>query len=350
LADKQLSTGKKLAFVIVVFATFFVVLEGFSSALLFAYELVVGRSQGLVSRQHVMHDPLLGWINMPDLRLEDFYGPGRDLDTNSRSQRGMREYDQAVPTGKRRILCVGDSFTLAIGVDDEEAFCHLLGILDPTLETINLGEAGYGFGQSYLKYEREGADYEHDVLLFSLIEDDFNRMKYPRFLAYEKPFVTAREGELVVLNTPVPRISPLVTWFRKNHHIFDELRSVEVGRRIVNKLRGYDWETRPGDRAAPEEVARLLVEKVAALARSRGATPVFVYFKQDARDDAREEKWRRVLADALEAEGVDFVDLMSPLRELPHDELSGLYDPRWKHFDAEANRRVAEVIVEHVRP
>jgi hypothetical protein len=75
-----------------------------------------------------------------------------------------------------------------------------------------------------------------------------------------------------------------------------------------------------------------------------------VYFKQDARDDAREEKWRRVLADALEAEGVDFVDLMSPLRELPHDELSGLYDPRWKHFDAEANRRVAEVIVEHVRP
>src|SRR4030095_3445061 len=345
MPNHLLSPGKRLAFVLVAFAMFFMLLEGFSNCVLFVRGLIVDRGKGLNSRQHVMYDPLLGWVNWPNLRLTNYYGDGVNLSTNSQSHRGTKEYERAVPSGQRRLLCMGDSFTLAIGVGDDEAFCHTLRALDPHLETVNLGEPGYGFDQVYLKYKREGAKVDHQVVLISLIEDDFNRMQGPRFLAYEKPFVTAREGKLEVLNIPVPRISALQTWFRINQNIFDNLKTVDLGRPIANRLLGLVAPSHPSEHVSSEDVARLRLQETVMIARSRGAVPVFVYLKQDVRNNWKEETWRKFLAEEPDAQGVLFIDLMSEFRGLPPAQIQKLYHPRWRHYTAEANTLVARAIL-----
>ena len=95
-------------------------------------------------------------------------------------------------------------------------------------------------------------------------------------------------------------------------------------------------------------MARLLVQRVTSLARSRDAVPVFVYLKQDVRVNPNEEKWRRLLAEELEAQRVTFIDLMSHFLSLPDDELTALYHPRWYHYTSEANARVADLILEQL--
>lgn len=350
MADQSLSTRQKLFFVVIAALLSFILLEGISSSVLFVHALIVHRRPGLSSRQHVMHDPLLGWINLPNLRLTDLYGDGDDLSTNSQSHRGTKEYHRRVPAGQRRILCAGDSYTLAVGVDDDEAFCHLLGLLDPHLETVNLGEAGYGLEQIYLKYLREGAKLDHQVVLITLIEDDFNRMGGPRFLAYEKPYMMVREGKLETLNVPVPEIPAFETWFRKNGHIFQNLRSVGLGSSALNKVLGLIASNPTVGPLPRKEVVSLLIENLVAVARQRGAMPVFLYLKQDIRDNCQEESWRKFLAEELEARQVLFIDLMSEFRSLPPDELKNLYHPRWKHYTAEANARVARAVLARLPP
>lgn len=67
----------------------------------------------------------------------NFYGPGVGLNTNSRGFRGMMPVSDAVPNGKLRIVCSGDSFTLGWGVGDDEAWCAQLAS-DET-DVVNMG-------------------------------------------------------------------------------------------------------------------------------------------------------------------------------------------------------------------
>src|SRR5262245_5395231 len=136
MPNHLLSIGKRVAFVLIAFAMFFMLLEGFSNCVLFVRGLILDRSTGLNSRQHVMYDPLLGWINLPNLRLLNYYGDGVNLSTNSQSHRGTKEYQRAVPSGQRRLLCMGDSFNLDIGVGDDESFCFMFNTLDHDHEQV----------------------------------------------------------------------------------------------------------------------------------------------------------------------------------------------------------------------
>lgn len=170
----------------------------------------------------------------------------------------------------------------------------------------------------------------------------------PRFLAYERPYVVAREGKLETLNIPVPEISPLETWFRKNGHIFQNLKSVDLGRRALNKVLGLTA-SKPAVEPFPhKEVVSLLVGNLVAVARNRGAVPVFLYLKQDIRDNCQEESWRKFLAEELATRQVLFIDLMSEFRDLPPDELNNLYHPHWRHYTAEANARVARAVLARI--
>jgi hypothetical protein len=111
-----------------------------------------------------------------DLFIPDMYRPGVSLRTNSRSFRGGREFTEAVPSGKFRVICSGDSVTLGFGVGDDHPWCKLLESLDQRLETVNMRQAGYGVDQAYLWYKRDGGAFRHHVHLFAPIVDDFRRM------------------------------------------------------------------------------------------------------------------------------------------------------------------------------
>src|SRR5690348_5403199 len=90
-----------------------IVLEGFSSVVLFFGVSLFGKdAPPLAERRHTQYDEVVGWVNVPSLAVPDMYGPGIFLRTNQRGFRGARDVDVRVPAGKHRVICSGDSFTL----------------------------------------------------------------------------------------------------------------------------------------------------------------------------------------------------------------------------------------------
>src|SRR5262245_25280565 len=147
-------------------AVVFVVLEGLANTALFWYTLLVRPRAPLAEKGHTRYDPDLGWTNIPNVSLKDYYGPGLDLTTNAQGFRGTRPVDVAVPPGMLRIICSGDSMTLGYGVRDDQTWCQRLASLDPRIEAVNMGQGGYGVDQAYLWYRRDGAALEHQLHIF----------------------------------------------------------------------------------------------------------------------------------------------------------------------------------------
>src|SRR5712692_3868789 len=180
-------------------------IEGASSLLLVAFELS-RPVQVVAGRTHIDYDSLLGWANRPSLFDRDLYGPGVYLRTNAQGFRNDHPFPTAAPPGRIRLVCSGDSFTLGWGVDNDHTWCALLERKNPRLDTVNMGQSGYGADQAYLWYKRDGRPLQHDLQIFAVVLDDFVRMR-SSFFGYLKP-VLVREGDtLRVANVPVPRWS-----------------------------------------------------------------------------------------------------------------------------------------------
>ncbi|MDP6943420.1 MAG: SGNH/GDSL hydrolase family protein [Myxococcota bacterium] len=87
----------------------------------------------------------------------------------------------------QRIVTIGDSFTRGVEVDDDQTFAfHLERQLEHS-RVINLGTAGYGIGQAFLKYLKLGGALRPHLLVFGVYEHDLERTRLPFFLSH-KPF------------------------------------------------------------------------------------------------------------------------------------------------------------------
>ena len=162
----------------------FVVLEGTASLLSFALSLPDRIERPIAERLHTRYDAELGWIHIPGWHMADFYGPGSDLSINAQGFRDTADTPLAATPGLIRAICSGDSFTLGYGVGNAETWCAQLEVLEPRLETINMGQGGYGIDQSYLWYARDAAPLEHQLHLFGFIREDFGRIQSSEFLHY----------------------------------------------------------------------------------------------------------------------------------------------------------------------
>ncbi|MCH2173115.1 hypothetical protein MK489_20235 [Myxococcota bacterium] len=182
---------------------FFLVVEGTFSSWT-ALKAIFPQDR-IAERHHTHHDPLLGWVNVPGSRLPDFYGPGRDLTIDARGFRsGGRRRDLASERFRSLLICSGDSFAMGYGVGDDHTWCRGLEKLHPDLETLNMGQGGYGLDQSFLWFQRDAADLDHDIHLFTFTTGDFERMLWDEFSGYQKPLLVEEEGRLVVANAPLP--------------------------------------------------------------------------------------------------------------------------------------------------
>jgi hypothetical protein len=283
-------------------------------------------------------------VNVPGLSLPDFYGPGASLTINEQSFRHPGPVPAHAPEGRLRVLCVGDSFTLGIGVDDSQTWCRLLGGLDPLLETVNLGEAGYGLDQIHLKYEERGRALEHQVLIFAFIEDSFRRMRSPTFLRYPKPLLRVEDGVLKRTNVPVPEVSRLSLWLARHDSTFGGLRLIELGRRIGSKLGPAPEPPRTLDEEETRRVVAAIMDRTGRICHAPDCVPFFVFLKQDLRPNPAEQTWRTFLAAELRARALDFVDLAGEMAALPRAELEPLFDPRWAHYSVRGNEYVARAL------
>lgn len=120
-----------------------------------------------------MHDPHTGWANKPNVttRVE---GPNFQyvVSHNSRGQRGAERALRKAP-GTRRVLLLGDSLAWGWGVDDGAAYAALAEReLRPNVEIVNLAVPGYSTDQQLLRFEREAADWEPDLVLLNFVLND----------------------------------------------------------------------------------------------------------------------------------------------------------------------------------
>jgi hypothetical protein len=329
------------------------ILEGLAScALSFRDRKTVLWATG---RKRSTHDPDIGWVNRPNTYIPDMYGPGRYLKINSQAFRNNHDFDQGVAEGRLRVICSGDSFTFAEGVDNDHTWCQLLESIDPRLETLNMGQTGYGIDQAYLWYKRDGLRFAHHVHLLSFITDDFYRMQKSVFAGYAKPVLAIDNGKLVVKNVPVPRRSYYLTWLSRQLKNLDHLRTTEFLKRTVQKVRrDAAGDAGPGQEAEnrrTREVLRKIFEDFKRLHGDRSIQPVLVYLPTLQELTGKHNKsveWLEFLTHESKALGIPLFDVFSDCRQLPVHELVSMYvlegQPGPNHFNDRGNAFVAQAI------
>ena len=349
-----------LALNVLVFIALLVLVEGLSSGLLLVQDLAALHVPPY--RRHTNYDAELGWVDKPNVHIPDLYGPGLSFTTNSAGFRNKREFVLHVPNGTTRVVCTGDSFTLGVGVDDDQTWCSLLMVLDPGIEAVNMGQPGYGVDQSYLFYKRAGAKIDHDAHVFALIGADVDRMLSAQFQGYDKPRLDVENGAIVVRNVPVPRRSYVFPWLTDRKAIFNSLRAAELARRLLHRAGAQP--SAPVTLAAPEhasgktsELLRLLLLDLKRLNRERGSTLVVVYLPALSDfDPGASGGWLETMRDEARAADVRFVDVLGRFRALPRAEALGMFIlpgqgtyPGVNHLNPSGNAFVAKVIDEELK-
>jgi hypothetical protein len=291
-------------------------------------------------RAHTRYDPELGWVSMRDVDLPDHYGRGRNLTTNARGFRGRDPVGDAVPAGRTRVVCSGDSFTFGEGLADQDTWCRGLGALDPARETVNMGQGGYGIDQAWLWYRRDARDLQHQAQVFAFIAHDLVRMGAVDFGGYGKPRLRLDAGRVLVENVPVPRVRYAAAWMSRQPPRLRELRSVQLLGGLMAPS-AAEGEEGPDAALAAVPLALAVFEDLATLNRAKGSTLLVVFLpdKPTVREDPASDL-RAVLASGLAARGIAFLDLTEDMRRLPRREAARLFLADG-HYDVPGARLVA---------
>jgi hypothetical protein len=126
---------------------------------------------------HIVYHPHLGWAPAPNTVSSDgLYA------FNSQTLRARSPSDDTppnAPEGLRRILLIGDSFTLGGEVPYEQTWAHYLEADLQTrgirVQVLNAGVGGYGMDQAFLRWESIGKQFSPDVLIFGMQLENCHR-------------------------------------------------------------------------------------------------------------------------------------------------------------------------------
>ena len=319
----------------------FIVIEGVSSLTLFTIDLCRNTSLPLAERVYTKYDSLLGWKNIPNIYLKNMFGPGISLSTNDQGFRNEHNIETTVPEGKIRIICSGDSFTFGYGVSNSDTWEKCLERLDPRIETVNMGQGGYGIDQSYLWFKEDGNGLDRDVHIVALITDDINRARYPTFFRYGKPVLRVENDVLVVKNVPVPKRWYFVPWVTRNLHIMWELRSFQLAKDLFRIFLPDKYATKVGGKKVYkgiasqvgavktdpiEEVLIKIFSSLKDMNMEKGSELIVVYLptKED-HSGKNSDAWRKILSEILSAKGVSMIDLVEPFRNISENNIDSLF-------------------------
>jgi hypothetical protein len=235
---------------------------------------------------------------------------------------------------------------MGFGVGDDKTYAAQMQALCPTLQTVNMGQGGYGVDQGYLWYKRDGVSLDANLLLFAVIAHDFYRMQSDDFIGYGKPVLRVRNNALAVENVPPPSW----TWrtpLRRAGEFFNSLAMARAGHWLMN--RGAP----PAERfygTVGDEVmlaAELAFDDLAQLSRSRGQHFAVAYLPTGdllAREPTPESAW---LENFARRTGVPFVNLVADFNGLTPAQLARMFRPD-NHYTAEGNGFVAEALLRHL--
>lgn len=311
----------------------------------------------VAERLHTRYDSELGWSNVPNSYIRDMYGASKDVRINSLGYRNNREFSRKVPAGKLRVLCSGDSFTFGYGVGNDETWGNALESRDSRLETVNMGEGGYGIDQMLLLYQRDINRLDANVHILAVIDDDFNRTLSDRFIGYGKPVLRLRGGKLVTANTPVPERPWQARLTLLSPHL-DQVKSIVLVGELLHKFLPAAHLSDVGTPRNPTEDQRQallqMFESFRDLDRSKDRVFVFVYLPSlgELYEPERPGSWHRWIEAEAAKRGIVSIDLLPDFVALPAPEIGGMYIQKnignyigsRGHFTVAGNKFVAERI------
>jgi hypothetical protein len=326
--------------------TFGLLLEGAASLLL---SVRSGKhALRMLEESHARYDPDLGWSHRPGLHFEALYGLGTPFTTNAQGFRATEEYVPAVPPGRRRVIVVGDSFTMGFGVGDAETYPAQMQARCPGLQVVNMGQGGYGLDQALLWYRRDGRPLDAQLVVLAVIAHDLYRMADERFVGYAKPVLRARGGKLVVENVPVPAGWGSRTPLRQAQTFLESLAVVRLSRWALGRDRAPAEAFYGALPSGVLEAAALALDEAVAAARAKDQGFALVYLptlELLPKEPVPEATWLAAQARRL---GVPFVDLREEFGALPPWELARLFRPADQHYTVEGNRLVAAALLRHL--
>jgi hypothetical protein len=300
------------------------------------FVLPVNRAKRLLAEyraatdSHLMADPDLGWSYRPSSASRD--GLSR---CNSQGLRADRDYSDIPPEGVLRVALFGDSFIQGAGVGQTECLAPqmetALARRGVRAEVLNFGVSGYGFGQTLLRYRRDGRRFHPDLVIAGLqlgnIKRDVNLFYLVIFpesgIFFTKPVFTLKAGRLDLANSPTLPIESIPATLAE----FDRspLRPLET------LVRDADFTPHAWQRS------KLLAVALDQLRRLRGRSPDEVQRPDGPAFQLTQALIEEFRADA-EQSGSRFELIYLPLRETLRACMRPGRDPFQPHLDRIASR------------
>jgi len=186
-------------------------------------------------------DALLGWKN-PSGVTRVSTNPSFHVVVRTNSF-GMRDRPRQMARDEHlRVAFLGDSYTQAIQVEDEEVFNRLIEKARSDIEALNFGVSGYGTVQELLQYRTQVKRFSPDVVvvMFWPFNDPFdNSMDLQRYMGSRedevqlRPFLVPRmQGGLTLLKPVLPFMPPV--WFSLKNWLREKLWTVAAALKLKN--------------------------------------------------------------------------------------------------------------------
>ncbi len=322
------------------------------------------------------YDPLLGWAKTPDAEGSFV---GYEFRTHVKiNSHGLRddEFPREKPAGEYRILALGDSFTVELEVEKEQAWTEVLEELlgtERAVQVINAGTRGYGSDQELLFLREQGLKYAPDLVVVAFFANDVlnNAQEYQSGRKYAKPRFVLQDGQLQLTNVPPPR-APINFWKALDGLL---MRSYvyRFGREVLEMnspgtppayTQVYRAEYTPEWEEAWQVTEAILVE-MQKLAADAGARLLVCYLPdQNQISDSKwdeivrhatdtraydREKPNRLLGELCARHGIPYLDLTPAFRQHVAAGEPYPYFPVSAHFNVEGNRLTAQLIYDYLR-
>lgn len=301
------------------------------------------------------HHPELGWFHQKNKQARLQKDP---IDTmiimNSEGLRSLREYQEAVPAGKTRIMAIGDSFVMGFGVENQEAFPAVMEQEHGDWEVMNFGVAGYGLDQMLMIVRHFAPRYRPNVVLVGIFPEDFWRST--RAFAdtgHAKPyFVLSSDGKLNLKNVPVP--PPFVLRTNQFPEVIEHspIEKILLQSMVYRMLKrgwikvGKNLKWIDPDTTEEWILGRALLKALQDEIMESGARPVFMLIPPDRwMHDTGKTSLHKSLLRLADKEPLIFLDLTPIFREaVAQQDLKTYYIENDGHWTPEGHRLAAEAI------
>jgi hypothetical protein len=329
---------------------------------------------------YIRFDPYLGWAATESSVRRD----GKiTYQTNSAGMRSDHDFPVEPTPGVMRLASFGDSFTFCDEVNNSECWSTQLEREWHGTEVLNFGVPAFGPDQAWLRYQRDGAQYQPCGVIIGYMVENIHRVvnRFRPFYRPETGIVLSKPrflwdgSQLTLLPNPISSpemvedlrwvestLGPNDPWYYQGmfqHGPLDMLQSVRMAKTIAYQRRlGYgteagDLSKRLGWAYQPDQegfqVASNVLIAFANDARARGSSPVVVVFpRKEEVINLREDKTKAhaPLIEKLNSAGIPTIDLTDILlRQARSRGVDSLID---KHYTARGNRAVGEALAQQL--